>query len=59
MSLWQQHTPDGYAVSPEPARKQLRGTRATAVGIRIDGQVDRPRAMAQLLKLMRVEMNAQ
>jgi hypothetical protein len=46
MPIWQQHTPDGYALRPEPTRKRLRGTPAAAVRIGIEGQVDGSLAIA-------------
>ena len=45
MPIWQQDTPNRYALGPEPPRKRLRGTRAAAVRISIEGQVNGPTAI--------------
>ena len=59
MPIGQDDAANVYSLRPEPARKRLRSTPAAAVRISIEGQVDGPTAIAQLLELTRVQMIAQ
>ena len=59
MALRQKHATSGEALRPETMCELLRGLLATAVGIDIEGEIDRARAVAQLLKLASVQMRAQ
>ena len=45
-----------YALLAEPAGKRLRRLLAAAVGVGIKGQIDGSRAVAELSKLVRIEM---
>src|SRR5438093_13391839 len=47
------------AWGPETKCELLRGVLATAVGVRIEGEINRARTVAQLLKLTRVQMRAE
>lgn len=59
MAIGQEDAASGDALRPETMCKQLRGLLAATVGIDIEGEIDRARAVTQLLKLASVEMRAQ
>ena len=59
MAIGQEHTARGEALGPETKCELLRGVLATAVGVRIEGEINRARTVAQLLKLARVQMRAE
>lgn len=46
----------GNVLRPEPIGKPSRGLLAAAVGIRIEGQIDGPHPVAQLLELTAIQM---
>jgi len=48
-----------HALLCEPAGKRLRRVLATAVRVRIKGQIDSSLALAQLPNLARIEMDSQ
>lgn len=59
MTIGQEDAASGDAVRLEMMCELLRGLLAAAVGIDIEGEIDRARAVAQLLKLAGVQMRAQ
>jgi hypothetical protein len=59
MVLWQQDTTGGDAVCAETMSQLLGGLLAALVGIDIEGKIDGARAVAQLEKLVHVEMSSQ
>ena len=59
MALGQEDAASGEALRPETVCELLRGFLAAAVGIDIEGEIDRARAVAQLLELAGVQMRAQ
>jgi hypothetical protein len=58
VSVGQGYAPRGHPLSPETPRHPLRCVLAAPIGVGIESQVDGPRAIAQLLKLSRVELVA-
>jgi len=59
VAIGQEHAARGEALGPETKCELLRGVLATAVGVRIEGEINRARTVAQLLKLARVQMRAE
>lgn len=59
MAIGQKDTASGEALRPETKCELLRGSLAAAVGIDIEGEIDRAWAVAQLLKLIGVQMRTQ
>lgn len=56
VSVGQGYASSGHALSPETPRHPLSRLLAALVGVGIEGQVDCPRGVTQLLKLSRIEM---
>ncbi len=59
MAFGQEHAASGDALCAETLCQSLRGLLAAAVGIDVEGEINRARAVAQLLKLAGVQMRAQ
>src|SRR5215831_4336939 len=59
MAIGQEHVAGGEALRPEARCEFLRGSLATAVGVCIEGEINRARAVAQLLQLASIQMRAQ
>jgi len=59
VAIGQEHAASGDALRAETLCELLRGLLAAAVGIDIEGEINGARAVAQLLKLVSVEMGAQ
>src|ERR1700679_1976657 len=55
----QRYTSRGYTLRPETPRQLLRRRRAASIRVGIEGQIDRPRAIAQLEKLSCIQMISQ
>ena len=59
LAIGQEDAASGDALRLETMCELLRGLLAAAVGIDIEGEIDRARAVTQLLKLVGVQMRAQ
>ena len=59
MAIRQRDAENGYALRPQPRCQGVGGELPAAVGIGIEGQIDGSPAVAQLLKLARIEMGSQ
>ena len=59
VALGQEYAASGDALRAETLGESLRGLLAAAIGIDIEGEINRARAVAQLLKLASVQMRAQ
>ena len=59
MALGQEHAASGDALRAQTLCELLRGLLSTAVGVDIEGEINGARTVAQLLKLVSVEMGAQ
>ena len=58
MAIRQRDAEGRYALSSKPVRQRLRGTLSAAVGVGIKGQVDGSHTIAQLTKLVCVELSS-
>jgi len=58
VALGQKHATRSDTLRPETMRELLRGLLPAAVGIGIEGEINGARAIAQLMKLVSVEMRA-
>ena len=59
MAIGQENAASGDALRPETMCESLRGLLAAAVGVDIEGEINGAWAVAQLMKLVSVEMRAQ
>ena len=59
MTLGQEHAASGDALRAETLCESLRGLLAAAVGIDVEDEINDARAIAQLTKLVSVEMGAE
>src|SRR5215475_2986437 len=59
VAIGQEHAADGEALRPEARCEFQRGSLATAVGVCIEGEINRAWAVAQLLQLAGIQMCAQ